>query len=200
MTFWRFRQLSKDTMSALSTSNSRATLRARRTKRRLYFMTLAILVPYLPVLLIFFYNNIRFIIPLQPFDMGAIRRGEVDGVPWDAIILLPTRAIDFPTLNDRFISMLTAIPVFVAFGMSKDAINVYRTYLVALGLGRIWPVLREDYDPDSQAGSSATPGILTSSETTQYVSSLGLALSGSTYMGTNTTGGHSGPTQSTASR
>lgn len=170
MTFWRFRQLSKDTMSALSSANSRATSRARRAKRRLYFMTLAILVPYLPVLLLIFVNNMNYLLPFQPYDFGATRRGELDGFPWSAVILLPTQALDFPTLNDRYIAVLTAIPVFGFFGMSKDAINVYRGYLVALGLGRLWPVLREEYDPDSQAGSSAT-GILTSSETTQYVSS-----------------------------
>lgn len=160
-------------MSALSTTNSRATLRARRTKRRLYFMTLAILVPYLPLLIVLFVQNISLNTPLQPFDMGALRRGEIDGAPWNSVILLPTRGLDFATLNDRFTAIITAIPVFVAFGMTKDAINVYRAYLVALGLGRIWPVLKEEYDPDSQVGGSATPGILASSETTQYVSPPG---------------------------
>ena len=169
ITFWRFRQLSKDTMAALSTSNSRATLRARRAKRRLYFMTLVILIPYLPVLLLYFYNNIRFLLPLDPYDFDAVRHGEIDGVPWNAIIKLPTEAMDWATINDRFSAMLTALAVFAFFGMSQDAINVYRTYLVALGLGRFWPALLEEYDPDSHAGSSITPGILTSSETTQYV-------------------------------
>lgn len=169
MTFWRFRQLSRDTMSAFSTANSRATSRARRAKRRLYFMTLAILIPYLPVLLLIFANNVHYLLPFKHYDFGAVRRGEIDGHPWSAIVLLPIAALDFPTLNDRYIAVLTAIPVFGFFGMSKDAINMYRGYLVALGLGRLWPVLREEYDPDSQVGSSATAGILTSSETTQYV-------------------------------
>ena len=159
-------------MSALSTANSRATSRVRRAKRRLYFMTLAILIPYLPVLLVIFVNNMHYLLPFQPYDFGAVRRGELDGYPWSAVILMPSQAIDFPTLNDRYIAVLTAIPVFGFFGLSKDAINVYRGYLVALGLGRLWPVLREEYDPDSEGGSNTTPGILTSSETTQYVPSI----------------------------
>ena len=134
-------------------------------------MTLTILVPYLPVLLLFFANNLKYLLPLLPYDFGAVRRGAADGYPWDAVILLPSRAVDFATLNDRCVALLTAIPVFGFFGMSKDAINVYRKYLVALGMGRIWPVLGEEYDPDSNVGSSATQGILTSSETTQYVNS-----------------------------
>lgn len=157
-------------MSALSSANSRATSRARRAKRRLYFMTLAILILYLPILIAIFLNNMKYLLPLQPYDFGAVRRGELDGYKWNAIILLPSQALDFPTLNDRYVAMLTAIPVFGFFGMSKDAINVYRRYLVALGFGTLWPGLREDYDPDSQRGSSATWGILTSSETTRYVS------------------------------
>ncbi|SPN98367.1 uncharacterized protein DNG_01412 [Cephalotrichum gorgonifer] len=176
VTFWRFRQLSRSTLSALSTSNGRATSRARRAKRRLYFMTLAILVPYLPITLMYFINNIRYIVPLDPYDFGAVRRGEVDGLPWDSVILLPSRALDFATQNDRFTAILTVIPVFGFFGMSKDAINIYRRYLVALGLARIWPSLEGEYDPDrtgSRFGSShGTSGIIASSTTTQYAHSL----------------------------
>lgn len=159
-------------MAVLSTTaNSRATSRGRRAKRRLYFMTLAILVPYLPVLLMFFVNNVRYILPLDPYDPGALHRGEFDGMPWNSVILFPTRALDWATLNDRYSAILTAVPVFGFFGMSKDALNLYRVFLLALGLGRVWPALREEYDPDrggTQIGSnSGTSGILTSSETTQ---------------------------------
>lgn len=156
ITFWRFRQLSRDTMSALSTTNSRATSRTRRAKRRLYFMTLSILVPYLPLMLLYFVNNVRYLLPLDPYDFSAIHGGDVTGQPWNSIVLLPSKAIDWASMNDRFSAMLTAIPVFGFFGMSKEALNMYRVYLVALGFGRIWPVLNEEYDPDGRShyGSS----------------------------------------------
>lgn len=154
-------------MSALSSSNSRAAARARRTKRRLYFMTLAILIPYLPILLMMFYMNMVYLLPLKPYSFAELHSNE-GPLPWKAIILLPSRAIDFVTTNDRFMCMLTAIPVFGFFGLSKDAINLYREYLVALGLGRCWPALKEEYNPDITTGSAGERGILTSSETTQY--------------------------------
>lgn len=186
ITFWRFRQLSRDTMSALSTTNSRATSRTRRAKRRLYFMTLSILVPYLPLMLLYFVNNVRYLLPLDPYDFSAIHGGDVTGQPWNSIVLLPSKAIDWASMNDRFSAMLTAIPVFGFFGMSKEALNMYRVYLVALGFGRIWPVLNEEYDPDGRSHYGSSQGILTSSETTQYVPPLPIRLPQS--VGTDTDG------------
>lgn len=132
-------------------------------------MTLSILVPYLPLMLLYFVNNVRYLLPLDPFDFSAIHNGELTGVPWNSIILLPSKTLDWASMNDRFSAMLTAIPVFGFFGMSKEALNMYRVYLVALGFGRIWPVLNEEYDPDGRSHYGNSQGILTSSETTQYV-------------------------------
>lgn len=134
-------------------------------------MTLSILVPYLPLMLLYFVNNVRYLLPLDPFDFSAIHDGKVTGVPWNSIILLPSKAIDWASMNDRFSAMLTTIPVFGFFGMSKEALNMYRVYFVALGFGRIWPVLNEEYDPDGRSHYGNSQGILTSSETTQYVPS-----------------------------
>lgn len=48
-------------------------------------------------------------------------------------------------IYDRWIWLSCGFLVFVFFGFGKDAINIYRTGLLAIGMGRIFPILRQDY-------------------------------------------------------
>ena len=48
-------------------------------------------------------------------------------------------------IYDRWIWLSCGLLVFVFFGFGKDAINMYRTGLLAIGMGRIFPILRQDY-------------------------------------------------------
>ncbi|ATY65288.1 a-pheromone receptor, partial [Cordyceps militaris] len=66
------------------------------------------------------------------------------------------RLNSFGSLNNGYISILTAIPIFLFFGMTKDAINSYRMVLVYIGLGKVWPDLRNEYDPDRKAMQTTT--------------------------------------------
>lgn len=46
---------------------------------------------------------------------------------------------------NRWIWLSGGFIVFAFFGFGKDAINMYRTGLLALGLGRVFPSLRQEY-------------------------------------------------------
>lgn len=152
----RFREVSKSTQSALS-NNRVACLRAQRTRRRLYLMVVAIMVPFLPIVLVLCVLNIKDMGSVRPFDYDAIHN-HAEPFPWNSIIYLPSSLIDFSTLNNAYISILTAIPIFVFFGMTKDAMNDYRRVLVFFGVGKVFPSLLQEYDPDRQAYADVSLG------------------------------------------
>ncbi|XWW96973.1 hypothetical protein V2A60_004953 [Cordyceps javanica] len=155
ITFFRFRQVSKTTSSALS-SNRAALLRGQRTKRRLYLMVTSILVPFLPINVTLCVLNVQALSGMVPFNVNQIHHPtSPDQPPWGAILFLPSSAISFGSLNNGYISIITAIPIFIFFGMTKDAMNSYRVILLRLGLGRIWPSLHNEYDPDRKAMQTA---------------------------------------------
>ncbi|EGX96841.1 a-pheromone receptor PreA [Cordyceps militaris CM01] len=155
MTFFRFREVTKTTSSALS-SNRAAFLRSQRAKRRLYLMVMSILVPFLPITITLCVLNVHTIGLLQPFNFNKIHHSNPGGIPWGAIIYVPSRLNSFGSLNNGYISILTAIPIFLFFGMTKDAINSYRMVLLYIGLGKVWPDLRNEYDPDRKAMQTTT--------------------------------------------
>ncbi|KKP06116.1 pheromone a factor receptor [Trichoderma harzianum] len=125
----RFRQITKSTQSALS-SNPLAHVRNQRARRRLYLMVISILIPFLPVILALAAINIVNTLPLEPFDFKAIHSSE-RSVPWNTIMYLPSSQIGWMFMNICYVPIVTAIPVFVFFGMTKDAMNCYRVILLS---------------------------------------------------------------------
>jgi len=164
VTWFRFRQVRKTTRSALM-SNSTATARSDRAKRKLYLMAVSILIPYLPLTVAFFVASIIDYMPLVPYSYNRIHYDN-DPYPWDTIFMAPSSEINFTYLNANYIPIITAVPIFWFFGLTKDAINTYRTYLLALGFGKLFPSLREEYDPD-RPRTSANASHWGSSVTTQ---------------------------------
>ena len=61
-------------------------------------------------------------------------------------------------MNICYVPIITAIPIFVFFGMTKDAMNCYRVILLYVGLGKAFPSLYEEYNPDSRALASYSNG------------------------------------------
>ncbi|KAK7430082.1 hypothetical protein QQZ08_003473 [Neonectria magnoliae] len=165
LTYIRFRDVAKTTVSALS-ANRVANLRAQRTKRRLYLMVISIMVPFLPVVIILAMLNIRHASPLKPYDYDAIHN-PIFPYPWNTITYLPSNQLEFAFINNCYIPILSAVPVFVFFGMTKNAMNSYRRGCLHLGLGWFFPMLHEEYDPDRDAyGSSALSSTITGSTNT----------------------------------
>lgn len=154
--YFRFRQVSKNMQTALS-SNRAANHRAQRTRRRLYLMIVSILVPYFPVVVVLAMFNIQHMGVLKPFDYDRIHNNAAP-YPWNSIIYMDSGEVGFGGLNNAWIPILTTIPIFIFFGTTKDAINEYRRMGLKIGLGRFWPRLYEEYDPDRPVGGSGSFG------------------------------------------
>lgn len=114
-------------------------------------MVLSILIPFLPIVFTLCALNILSLEKIEPFNYGNIHGPSDSGIPWGAVTLLPSRVLDFGSFNNAYISIITAIPIFIFFGMTKDAMNSYRLVLLFLGFGKIWPNLHNEYDPDRSA-------------------------------------------------
>ncbi|KAF4585783.1 pheromone receptor [Ophiocordyceps camponoti-floridani] len=127
LTYFRFREIAKTTRTALS-NNPRASRRSQRTKRRLYLMVTAIMVPTLPLVVAVAVANVLQKSGGEHFDFYAVHNQAEP--PWSVILFYPSSEILWINLNNCYINVLVAIPIFGFFGTTKDAINEYR--LVAL--------------------------------------------------------------------
>ncbi|KAG6018047.1 hypothetical protein E4U43_007771 [Claviceps pusilla] len=151
----RFRQVTKTTETALS-SNRIAQQRSQRTRRRLYLMVISILIPFLPVVVALAAWNILQMQGIRSYDYDQVHN-HASPLPWNTILFLPSSQINWALLNNCYIPITTAVPIFVFFGLTKDAINHYRRIALFFGLGALFSGLRHEYDPDkavSAGGSS----------------------------------------------
>lgn len=117
-------------------------------------MVISILVPYFPIIVAICIVNGFGMGGLKPFDYNQIHH-HAEPFPWNSILYMRSDQIDFVVLNNCYIPILTTIPVFLFFGTTKAAINDYRLAALKLGLGRFWPGLCEEYDPDRPNGSGS---------------------------------------------
>lgn len=157
MTYIRFRQVAKATREALA-NNRAAIRRSQRTKRRLYLMIMSIFIPFLPIVIAFgVYNILGMEGGPQPFSYAAVH-SQTAPLPWNRISLLPAEDIDWVYMNNCYIPIITAVPIFLFFGMTKDAVNQYRSFLLLLRLGRLFPQLHIEYDPDKATSIGASMG------------------------------------------
>jgi pheromone a factor receptor len=155
LTWKRFRDVSKTTKAALA-ANTEASSRAQRTRRRLYQMALSIIVPYVPLQMVFFVLNMKVtFLTLHPYDYYIIHFVP-NPYPWSSIIMMPSYMLDFASMNQPWVPILTIIPIVLFFGMTKEAIDVYRKFLVRLGLAKCFPSLKEPYDPDRPRSTDAS--------------------------------------------
>lgn len=138
---------------AMNTNNSTMAQRHQRMRRKLYFMTLSILVPFFPIELLFLaYNLLSLNLPLKPYDFYQIHHGN-NPFPFEFISFTTSDLVGFVDLNSNYMPVITVIPLFWFFGTTKEAINIYREYLLALGLGRWFPKLHDEYDPDRSSST-----------------------------------------------
>ncbi|KAG6364549.1 hypothetical protein INS49_006151 [Diaporthe citri] len=151
ITWWRYKQIDTESRESLwNSSNPGARARNARARRKLYFMTLTILTPWLPMQLVFLYNNISAGMPWsEPFDLPSVHS---DG--WNQIDYAPISTVPWIHLYGTYAYAFEVLIVFLYFGLTKDAHDLYREYLRTLGLGKIFPKLNEEYFPSEQPPSS----------------------------------------------
>lgn len=153
----RYRQVSQATASALS-NNPLAHARSQRARRRLYLMVVSILVPYLPIVLTLAIVNTRVAGTLTPFDFNAIHNHAPGEIPWNTIVYLTSNLVHWSYIDMCYLPIAATVPIFVFFGMTKDAMNCYRVVLLYLGLGKVFPRLHQEYDPDARVLASMSSG------------------------------------------
>ncbi|KAK8139183.1 hypothetical protein PG984_002563 [Apiospora sp. TS-2023a] len=154
LTWKRYRAISMASAAALST-NSSAASRANRTRRRLYQMSMSILVPYVPVMLAFFVFDINETMPLQPYDYYRIHYTD-EPYPWDSIVLVPSWLVPFAAMNQPWIPILTTTLIVLFFGMTQDAKDMYRRYALAVRLDKCWPALRDKGGPNGRRNGGSS--------------------------------------------
>ncbi|KAM0459481.1 hypothetical protein ACHAPV_005669 [Trichoderma viride] len=159
----RYRQISKTTASALSNSPL-AQARSQRARRRLYLMVVTILVPYLPIVLALAIVNMHASGGFKPYDFDAIHNH--GAVPWNTIIYLTSSQVHWAYINMCYLPIAATVPIFIFFGMTKDAMNCYRVVLLFFGLGKVFPRLHEEYDPDARVLASMSHGSHSTSTST----------------------------------
>lgn len=150
ITYFRYKKVEQSIRFAHnSNSASSAASRSRRTKRKLYTMTCSILLVYTPFQIFFLGSNIR---QGWPWSLpGAFRQHYVD-----KIFLIPYGLSGWIEMNMAYVSIVTIAVVFLFFGTGKEALNIYRRILLALGLSRLFPSLQHEWDPDrTQRGTFA---------------------------------------------
>ncbi|KID68377.1 pheromone receptor, partial [Metarhizium hybridum] len=148
----RFRQVHKTTETALC-GNRIAQQRSQRTRRKLYLMVISILVPFLPIVIALSVLNIMDMHGIKPYSYDQVHN-HASPFPWNTIIFFPSSEISWTYMNNCYIPIATAIPIFVFFGLTKDAINDYRQVFLFFGFGAIFPGLHNEYDPDRTVTTS----------------------------------------------
>ncbi|GKT43834.1 pheromone a factor receptor [Colletotrichum spaethianum] len=141
LTWRRYSSIAQATRSALM-SNSSAATRAGRTRWRLFFVMVCVIVPYSPLDCYMAVVQFRTNFLSYGFDFNKIRQ-QANPYPWDTILLLPSDSLSFFELNHQYFVIATALPIFYFFGMTEDAKRTYRRVTRTLGLGRVFPWLRE---------------------------------------------------------
>lgn len=151
ITWWKYRQIDIESRENLWNSrNSGAEARNARARRKLYFMTLTIVTPWVPMQLVFFYSNLSTGMPWdQPFRLPSIHP---EG--WDQIDYSPISTVPWSHLYGTYVYALEILIIFLYFGLTKDAHDLWREYLRALGLGKIFPKLNEEYVPSDRPPAS----------------------------------------------
>lgn len=135
-------------------------------------MTICILIPYIPLQCAHAALNVMEALPLEPFDYHGVRNDENAPYPWNSILFRPSADIHFAFMNNKFISIATSVLVFFLFGATMDARTTYRRYLLAFGLGKLFPRLHEP--SYSAAGINSITSPTTSWATRTYVTCLAL--------------------------
>ncbi|KAI9807346.1 MAG: a-factor receptor [Piccolia ochrophora] len=96
---------------------------------RLFLIAIIMLLVFLPTQLYLFFLNVSY--PRHPYDWDTIH-----GEMWHDIILVPTGG---RVAFDRWIRVVAGFVLFFFFGMGRDAKNMYRNWLLGLGLGKVFP-------------------------------------------------------------
>lgn len=119
--------------------------RHQRLRRKLFFMCMSVLIPFLPMQLFWLYYNIAGgLDDLQPYDFAKVH----DPATFNLVTFTTSQGLNSLDLNGNYMAIITVVPIFLWFGFTKEAVNTYREYCLNVGLGRFFPKLHDEYEPD----------------------------------------------------
>lgn len=100
----------------------------------------------------------------------------IEGIPWDRgydfdalhygpdpfnmyfISFTTSDLMSFANMNIGYLSEFAGLVVFIPFGTTPEALNMYRKILLSFGLGYFFPKLKEEYVPRTKRSSRFTWG------------------------------------------
>nr|CAO78598.1 pheromone receptor 1 [Neurospora discreta] len=147
--FYKYRQLEKLTREVLPSDDSIRTARQKRLRRKLYFLTLSILILVVPTVCVFFVFNLIQGWPWSlPFDIHRIHANI------NFVSFTTTERMKVSAVLTNYVPVVSSAAICITFGTTVEAYNQYRLVLVFLGLGKVWPKLYQEYDPDESGPPS----------------------------------------------
>ncbi|TGJ81294.1 hypothetical protein E0Z10_g7471 [Xylaria hypoxylon] len=157
----RYHTITKQAQGILK-SNSRASIRANRTRLKLYNMSLSILVVYLPVMVYFLVCNIQDTLSsYKEYDYNRMHWSATP-YPWDTILFVPSWIIPSSVMNQPWIPIATTAAIVAFFGMTTEAQQVYRKYADHVGLRTCFRKLKQRKDqttsPVDESGGTHDSG------------------------------------------
>ena len=164
----RLRRYRKNFSAILAASNSGLT---KSRFLRLLFVALGLILIILPTQCYAFYQTVAH--PLETYSWDAVH-----GLEWWDILLVPTNG---SVEMDRWVKLAAGFVVFFAFGFGREAKAMYRSWCLKVGLGKIFPRLRNDRLPSySQSGQSARTRLFSSKARDFFARKLSLGQSTAT--------------------
>jgi hypothetical protein len=118
---------------------------------KLTLIASSLLVVWVPFQIFYTYLNIPR--HFHYYSFSEIHEPSV----WNPIIYLPT-SLNGQLQYNGWAAVATSLLIFAYFGFNNDAINTYRSWLVYLGLGRVWPSLKNPYVPQHLRRGSHSSG------------------------------------------
>ena len=141
LVIYRMRKYRRDFSSILNSSGSNLT---SNRFLRLFLMSIAMIIILLPAASYVLYVQATHISLSYNWDL-------VHGEHWGDIMLIPTFGL---VTFDRWIQIALGYTIFGFFGMGHDAQEMYRKALLHIGLGKIFPFLRQSRQQRRNMSSS----------------------------------------------
>ncbi|KAK4157238.1 pheromone A receptor-domain-containing protein [Chaetomidium leptoderma] len=160
LTFYRYWKIEKVTRDVTRSHDGIAAARQERVRKKLYFIALVCIIIVLPLIMTIMFINIVEGAPWGlPYDFDALHFGP-DPFNQYFISFTTSNELSFYIMNIAFIGELAGIFVFIPFGTTPEALNMYRELLLAVGMGHVFPKLKEEYVPRAKRGSGFSWGSL----------------------------------------
>lgn len=117
---------------------------------RLFLICLAIIFASVPAQVYVFYTVVQW--EWMPYSWDKVHSAGA----WDVLEMVPSEGRIF---YDRYIWLGEGMVMFLLFGVGKDAFRMYKSGLVKIGLGKVFPSLRPEYQGSTTRGSGVLASV-----------------------------------------